>query len=162
VQGSGTANFDQLTCDSTINGNAGCGGYSPSSTSYGDAFNSVGGGVYAMDWQSDGIKVWMFNRANIPSDITSGNPDTRNWGSPEFVFAGPAANIGSHFSDHKIIFDMTYRTFLGGLIVGFVGIGLGLFLDSMDVRGLVMTLSRIIPVRLRRRFGVLMVWMCTS
>jgi hypothetical protein len=61
-----------------------------------------------MDWRSDGIKVWMFNRAQIPEDITSGNPDTTNWGTPEFVFAGPNSNIASHFSDHKIIFDMTY------------------------------------------------------
>jgi hypothetical protein len=67
-----------------------------------------------MDWQSDGIKVWMFNRGNIPSDITSGNPDTANWGTPEFVFAGPGSNIGSHFSDHKIIFDMTYVISLTG------------------------------------------------
>jgi hypothetical protein len=47
-------------------------------------------------------------------------------------------------------------------MIGFVGIGLVLFLDSVDVLGLVMTLSLTIPVSLQRRFGVLIVWMYTS
>src|SRR5438270_2467164 len=101
-----TGNFDALNCDVNAAGqanNAGCGGYSGLSTSYGDGFNNGGGGVYAMDWRRNGIRVWQFPRSNIPADIKSGKPTTANWGVPDYDFSGRGANIASHFNDHKII-----------------------------------------------------------
>ena len=77
--GAQTGNFDTTDCDANVDGNAGCGGYSSSSSSYGDGFNKLGGGVYAMDWRAEGIRVWSFSRGNIPQDILAGNPTTDGW-----------------------------------------------------------------------------------
>jgi hypothetical protein len=43
--------------------------------------NSNGGGVYAMDWRIEGIRIWYFAPNAIPSDIKSGNPTTSGWGT---------------------------------------------------------------------------------
>jgi len=48
--------------------------------SYGDGFNALGGGVYAMDWRATGIRVWSFARGSIPHDILAGVSTTRHWG----------------------------------------------------------------------------------
>lgn len=87
--------------------NAGCGGFSAESFSYGYGFNDVGGGVYAMDWRPEGIRVWVFPRGSIPQDIQEGCPTTKDWGLPDFDFSGPGANIQEHFNAHSIIFDQT-------------------------------------------------------
>lgn len=47
--------------------------------------NSYGGGVYAMDWRSTGIRIWEFPPWGIPSDITSGKPTTSGWGTVDFL-----------------------------------------------------------------------------
>jgi hypothetical protein len=72
--------FASTNCDASVDGNVGCGGYSASSSTYGDGFNNLGGGVYAMDWRAEGIRVWSFTRQNIPQDILDGNPTTNGWG----------------------------------------------------------------------------------
>jgi hypothetical protein len=43
--------------------------------------NDVGGGVYAMDWRSTGIRIWYFPPYAIPQDIINGNPTTAGWGT---------------------------------------------------------------------------------
>jgi hypothetical protein len=80
--GGGTGTLDTLDCDVNAAGqptNAGCGGYCAQSDSYGAGFNAAGGGVYAMDWRSDSIRIWHFTRANIPQDIKSGTPNPDGW-----------------------------------------------------------------------------------
>lgn len=46
--------------------NVGCG---IKDFTYGEGFNQGGGGVYAMEWTSDGISVWFFPRRHIPRDL---------------------------------------------------------------------------------------------
>jgi len=41
--------------------------------------NSIGGGVYAMDWQQEGIRIWFFPRMAVPVDIRNGNPISSGW-----------------------------------------------------------------------------------
>ncbi|TAQ85301.1 hypothetical protein B7494_g6365 [Chlorociboria aeruginascens] len=86
----------------------GCSITTPDDTSFGSGFNSVNGGVYAMEWTSDLIQVFFFPRASIPSDITAGTPDPTNsaWGTPTAKFTG--CDIDSHFYQHNIIFDTTF------------------------------------------------------
>jgi len=78
-----TGSFDTTNCDVNAAGqpsNAGCGGYASQTNSYSDVFNAAGGGVYAMDWRAEGIRVWHWTRGNIPSDILAGAPTTADWG----------------------------------------------------------------------------------
>ena len=95
------------TNDCNQNNGYGCSISSGSSTSYGDAFNSVNGGVYATQWTSDYIRIWYFPRSSIPADITSGQPDPANWGLPDGNFQG-SCDIDENFANHQIVFDTTF------------------------------------------------------
>ncbi|KAI7971254.1 hypothetical protein EIK77_003553 [Talaromyces pinophilus] len=75
--------------------------------SFGDAFNELGGGVYAMELTSDAIKVWFFSRANIPNCIISGHPDTSAFGTPMAVFQG-SCNFEKVFTNQQIIFNTDF------------------------------------------------------
>lgn len=104
----GTQSLGTLqTNDCNQNNGYGCSISSGSSTSYGDAFNSVNGGVYATQWTSDYIRIWYFPRSSIPADITSGQPDPANWGLPDGNFQG-SCDIDENFANHQIVFDTTF------------------------------------------------------
>jgi len=104
---SGTVLQDS-NCNSN-NGNNGCGVTTTTPNAYGNGFNNIGGGVYAMQWESSGIYVWFFPRGNIPADITNGNPVTGNWGVPIVAFnGGSGCNIDSFFGNNNIVFDTTF------------------------------------------------------
>lgn len=90
-------------CYSGTNPNTGCGVQGPQDT-YGQALNANGGGVYAMEWRSEGIRMWFFPRSNIPSDITEGvSPDPSSWGTALADFPNTNCDIGSHFRNQSII-----------------------------------------------------------
>ncbi|OAP62282.1 hypothetical protein AYL99_04485 [Fonsecaea erecta] len=105
----GTTNGVNCQYDVSTGGNAqGCGAFDTSSASYGSGFNSNKGGVYAMEWTSDAIKIWFFSRSSIPSDIASGKPDPSGWGLPASIFDGPGCDVDANFADNRIIFDTTF------------------------------------------------------
>jgi hypothetical protein len=94
------------------------------SSSYGSGFNSGNGGVYVMQWTSSGIYTWFFPRSSIPNDITSGNPNPANWGSPAAKFTNAACNIDAHFTNHQIVINTSLcgdwgksRTLLRGISI---------------------------------------------
>jgi hypothetical protein len=87
----------------------GCGVTTTTAEAYGNGFNSIGGGVYAMQWESSGVYVWFFPRGSIPSDITDGAPVTGDWGLPIVAFnGGSSCNIDSFFGNENIVFDTTF------------------------------------------------------
>ncbi|KAI9736281.1 MAG: hypothetical protein M1834_001167 [Cirrosporium novae-zelandiae] len=90
-------------CGVTASGGS---GYSAAQT-YGDGFNDADGGVYALEWTSDFIKLWFWTRSQIPSSILAGEPDVTTFGTPQANYQG-SCDIDSHFSQHKIIFDTTF------------------------------------------------------
>lgn len=91
------------------NANQGCSTTTANTQSYGTGFNANGGGVYAMEWTSQAIKVYFFTRSAIPSDITSGNPNPSSWGAPMASFTGGSGcNIDSHFQNQQLVFDTTF------------------------------------------------------
>ncbi|KAJ5161968.1 hypothetical protein N7492_007360 [Penicillium capsulatum] len=94
----------QKDCLYTANANAGCGVEGPKS-SYGEDFNKNGGGVYAMELRDAGIRMWMFPRDKIPSDISSNSssPDPSKWGEAASDFPSTHCNIGSHFRNQSIV-----------------------------------------------------------
>ena len=89
-------------CYNGTDGNAGC-GVKGSPATFGPVFNSNGGGVYATELRSAGIRTWFFPRSSIPSDITSGSPDPSTWGEALADFPNTDCDISSHFRNQSII-----------------------------------------------------------
>ncbi|PQE28297.1 hypothetical protein CJF32_00010550 [Rutstroemia sp. NJR-2017a WRK4] len=85
-----------------------CSGTNTDPNSYGTTFNAAGGGVYAMQWTSEVIRMWNFAAGSIPADITAGTPDPATWKTPSFTTEGGVCNIDELFANHQIIFDTTF------------------------------------------------------
>ena len=102
-----TGILETNNCYINANDNSGCGVQSASTTSYGSGFNNAGGGVYAMEWTSNWIRIWFFKRNAVPGSITAGLPDPSTFGTPSANFQG-SCNIDSHFGEHTIVLDVTF------------------------------------------------------
>ncbi|MCJ1284958.1 hypothetical protein MMC26_004295 [Xylographa opegraphella] len=87
--------------------NEGCGFSATVSNSYGTGFNGNGGGVYAMEWTSDYIRIFFWPGGSAPSDALGDSPNPSNWGRPAAHFQGDC-DIDQHFMDQQITFDMTF------------------------------------------------------
>lgn len=94
-------------CHDTPDNHMGCGTMDRDSESYGQGFNSMGGGVYATEWTSSAIKIWFFPRSQISHDILAGMPDPSKWGTPAAQFAGDC-NIDTHFQNLQIVINTTF------------------------------------------------------
>ena len=110
ITNTGSGITSTSTCDSSGSDNTGCGILdSGDVSSYGDGFNKIGGGVYAVQWTSSGFSIWFFHRGTIPATINSANPDPSQFGTPVATFTGGSGcDIDSHFHDMQIIFDTTF------------------------------------------------------
>jgi len=86
---------------------SGCGVSDGRPASWGKTFNKHGGGVYAVEWTNEYIRIFFFPRSKIPRDITMGQPNPAKWGKPSANFYG-GCDIPSHFVNHNIIFDNTF------------------------------------------------------
>ncbi|KAI0470160.1 glycoside hydrolase family 16 protein [Xylaria cf. heliscus] len=115
----------QGTTDCSLSpGNLGCGYAAPvsDSASYGDAFNAEGGGVYALEWDSQDIKIWHFPRTAIPDDIQRApitTPDPANWGPPQALFGGSSCEPDSHFFNMSLAIETNLCGAYAGNIWGF-------------------------------------------
>jgi hypothetical protein len=101
----------KLTDDCAVSwdgSNVGCGYGVPKGgeATYGDGFNSCGGGVYAMEWDEKYIKVWHFQRGSIPADITQKKPTPASWGVPLAVFGGSFCDVDSHFNEMRLVLNI--------------------------------------------------------
>jgi hypothetical protein len=58
-----------------------------------------------MELRDAGIRMWMFSRDDIPSDIsnTTSTPDPSTWGEALADFPSTGCDIGSHFKNQSII-----------------------------------------------------------
>ncbi|GAA6018617.1 hypothetical protein JCM11491_006168 [Sporobolomyces phaffii] len=93
-------------CDARATDSQGCGVRSKSKVSYGPAFNKKGGGVYALQWSSAGIKIYFWSRNSIPSDVKAGKPKpSSKWGQPHFLVAGSTCNPFKKFSDLMLVIN---------------------------------------------------------
>ncbi|KAI1814771.1 glycoside hydrolase family 16 protein [Poronia punctata] len=92
-------------CYNGTNNNAGC-GVGGSEDSYGRGFNDKNGGVMAMEWRDQGIRMWQFGRDSIPDDITSKHPDPSTWGQADADFPNTNCDISSHFGNQSIIVNI--------------------------------------------------------
>ncbi|EPS45592.1 hypothetical protein H072_413 [Dactylellina haptotyla CBS 200.50] len=101
-----TGNSLSTNCLNSTNYNMGCAVQGPD-LGYGAEFNNNGGGVYAMEWRTAGIRVWFFSRNQIPLDIMFGMPDPSGWGTATADFPSTKCDINSHFQNHRIIINIS-------------------------------------------------------
>lgn len=105
-------------CDiNSSSGASGCDVNAVEQNTFGAGFNTAVGGVYAMEWTSQSIKIWFFPRNKIPASITANAPDTSAFGTPNSNFQG-ACDIDARFKDHRFIFDNTFCGDWAGNVYG--------------------------------------------
>ena len=86
--------------------------------SYGTSFNGQGGGVYAMQWTDEFLKIWYFPRSSIPASITSGKPDVTKFGTP-MALVEESCDVANAFKSQSFVFDVTFcGDWAGGVFGG--------------------------------------------
>jgi hypothetical protein len=92
----------------------GCDANDPRTNSFGSGFNDNSGGVYAMEWAVDHVKIWFFPRDSIPDDSggpLGDSPDPTTWGSPTTAFDsqdGTGCDMSAHIKNQRIVIDTTF------------------------------------------------------
>ncbi|KAJ4313860.1 hypothetical protein N0V94_006726 [Neodidymelliopsis sp. IMI 364377] len=126
----GVQNLYDCALDSS-SGTTGCGVSDTSAKSYGTAFNANEGGYYVTEWQAEGIKVWFFPRGSAPASLTTGEPDTSEFGTPSANFQGDC-DIEKRFMDQRFIFSNTFCGDWGGNVYANSGCPMYSGLSGMD------------------------------
>ncbi|RYP53888.1 hypothetical protein DL768_001200 [Monosporascus sp. mg162] len=113
LSGSGFTGLVESTDCGPSDLHIGCNYASPISdtTAYGDAFNAEGGGVYALEWDGEDLKVWHFPRSAIPDDIVYAgilSPDPKTWGPPQAVFGGSACDADTYFYNLSLVININF------------------------------------------------------
>jgi len=122
VQRNQTGKALTTNCYNGTDGNSGCGVQGPQE-SFGQTFNSNGGGVYAVELRDEGIRTWFFPRGKVPADVVTwstnpkngGNPDPSKWSEPLADFPNTNCDIGKHFKSQRIIANIDLCGQLAGL-----------------------------------------------
>ncbi|RYO76248.1 hypothetical protein DL763_010626 [Monosporascus cannonballus] len=101
----------------------GCNYASPifDTTAYGDAFNAEGGGVYALEWDDEDLKVWHFPRSAIPDDIVYAgilSPAPKTWGPPQAIFGGSACDADTYFYNLSLVININFCSDYAGNVWG--------------------------------------------
>ncbi|KAI1446214.1 putative endo-1,3(4)-beta-glucanase [Annulohypoxylon stygium] len=78
-----------------------------SASEYSSNFGSSSGGIYAMEWTSDYIKIWDWSRTGAPSDILNGKPvPGSSWGTPSYAIK--QCNIDKAFKDMNMVLNIDF------------------------------------------------------
>ncbi|KAI1778313.1 glycoside hydrolase family 16 protein [Hypoxylon cercidicola] len=105
-----TSTIDSPNCYDFANGQAEYQGCSASKTS--STFGSSTGGVYALEWTSDYLKIWEWSHLLAPSDVTLGKPSPNLlWGTPSFVIK--KCDIEKAFKDMKMVLNIDFCAVAG-------------------------------------------------
>ncbi|KAF4466318.1 endo-13(4)-beta-glucanase [Fusarium albosuccineum] len=100
-----TGSVQYKSCNHEKNDNAGC-GVKSDDDGYGTQFNNNGGGVMALEWRDEGIRMWQFDRSGLPSDLEAKKPDPSTWGTALADFPSTECDIGSHFKNNSIVVNI--------------------------------------------------------
>ncbi|OAR01228.1 hypothetical protein LLEC1_00180 [Akanthomyces lecanii] len=71
-------------------------------------WGSPQGGIQALEWTSDTIKIYTWPIGAAPSNIGSSNPDTSSWGTPSVQLTKPGCDTETAFSDQKLLFTLPF------------------------------------------------------
>ncbi|CAL1698331.1 unnamed protein product [Somion occarium] len=98
----GTTNCNDTT-------GAGCTVTETTDNSYGASFASAGGGVWAAQFDATGIYIWFWNRASVPTSITTATDsiDISQWGAPSAAYPSSSCDIGKFFGAQQMVIDIT-------------------------------------------------------
>ncbi|KAI0354274.1 hypothetical protein OH77DRAFT_1426345 [Trametes cingulata] len=107
VQQLGTTNG--ADCSAGANSSIGCTVVETQPNSFGDGFNSHGGGVWAAQFDTSGIFIWFWNRSTIPADVSAnGNSvDPSTWGTPSGAWPASSCNVSQFFTPQQLVIDIT-------------------------------------------------------
>lgn len=79
--------------------------------SYNSGFAAVGGGVYALQFDTAGIFMWFWSRPDIPASITNSTStsslDISQWGQPTASYPASSCNISQYFGPQQLVIDIT-------------------------------------------------------
>lgn len=74
---------------------------------YGSGVNTLGGGIYAVQFGVTGISAWFIPRASIPADITNGKPTPSTWVTPMAKYSSDSCDFNTYFGAQTLIVTMT-------------------------------------------------------
>ncbi|KAL2017630.1 hypothetical protein VTK56DRAFT_1898 [Thermocarpiscus australiensis] len=66
------------------------------------------GGVYATEWQEDGIRVWSWSHDQVPADVKSKEPNPDNWGKPSFAALSKTCDVKRSFNNMRMILNINF------------------------------------------------------
>ncbi|KAH7326159.1 hypothetical protein B0I35DRAFT_508421 [Stachybotrys elegans] len=66
------------------------------------------GGIFAVEWTSDYIKLFSWAWGSEPADIDSDEPDTSSWGMPSVWLKNSRCNIDNHFANQKLVMNINF------------------------------------------------------
>ncbi|KAF8581538.1 glycoside hydrolase family 16 protein [Ramaria rubella] len=93
------------TCDAFANSNSGCGITDSDPNSFGVGVQKGGGAIFAMKWDTIGIRIWHFNRSNTPSDLTAFAPNPSTWPVPSAFWSTATCSVDEFFEQHNIVIN---------------------------------------------------------
>ncbi|GAA5959202.1 hypothetical protein JCM3765_005103 [Sporobolomyces pararoseus] len=72
-----------------------------------ETMNREGGGVIALQLDTNSISIWQWSRSQIPLDVANGSPRSESWSSPTALWSSSSCNISTAFRDLRLAFDIT-------------------------------------------------------
>ncbi|KAI0674444.1 concanavalin A-like lectin/glucanase domain-containing protein [Trametes maxima] len=88
---------------------SGCTVHETKPNSFGKSFGDNGGGVWATQYDVQGIFIWYWPRADVPAELTSNasSIDISKWGTPSAAFpVTPQCNVTQFFTPQQIVIDI--------------------------------------------------------
>ncbi|RPD78311.1 hypothetical protein L226DRAFT_481036 [Lentinus tigrinus ALCF2SS1-7] len=87
---------------------AGCTVGEKADNSYGSAFASAGGGVWATQFDTTGINIWFWSRKDVPSDVTSAtnSVDPSSWGTPSAQYSTSSCDVSKFFTPQQLVINI--------------------------------------------------------
>ncbi|EJD43362.1 hypothetical protein AURDEDRAFT_114715 [Auricularia subglabra TFB-10046 SS5] len=82
----------------------------PSQPSFGDTFATAGGGIWAVQFDIQGVFIWFWTRAQVPPQLYNVKApiDMSSWGQPVAAFPSTTCSMTEFFAPQKIVIDTTF------------------------------------------------------